>query len=212
MKFLTNSAFSTTLLFVLMVSYSGIAVAQEDTPRFNQLKAMFEDGTVFVADFNHVFEDAFTGERQETDARITIGKDRYRIENDLQAVVVDGETSVVYDATKNRVITSDYVEEEDDFAPSRMLQGVDESYTVTEQQAGNETVLELITDDPFAIFTSVTIRLSENLHPTEIYAVDQAGNVLTTRFRNGFFDDPAEGLFELSIPDDAEVIDLRYDS
>lgn len=126
-------------------------------------------------------------------------------------MVVDGDISRVYDATKNRVIISDYVEEEDDFAPSRMLQGVDTSYSISESAiSGNRTEILLESDDPFTVFQTVTITLNNSGLPIEIQATDQANNQLTTRFEDGEFVEPDENLFELNEPDDAETIDLRY--
>jgi outer membrane lipoprotein-sorting protein len=166
---------------------------------------------IFFADFTHRYEDSFTGESQQNDGMIWIGKDQYKIEGNNQVMVVDGEISRVYDATKNRVITSDYVEEEDDFAPSRMLQGVDESYSISESpSSGGSTEITLQSDDPFSVFQTVTISLDSNGLPTEIRATDQAENQLTTQFQSGEFVEPGENLFELNEPDDAEQIDLRY--
>lgn len=185
--------------------------AAQQTPAFDRLKSMFEEGMIFRAEFSHRYEDSFTGETQQNEGKIWIGRDQYKIEGNNQVMVVDGDVSRVYDATKNRVIVSDYVEEEDDFAPSRMLQGVDSSYVIseTEERDGSHNIL-LESDDPFSVFQTVTITLDDNGLPTEIQAVDQAENRLTTRFDNGDFIDPASGLFDLNEPENAELIDLRY--
>lgn len=213
MKFLKNLAYKFALLMVLgmvMISAGALPAVSQDTPVFDRLKSAFEDGQIFQATFTHRYEDSFTGETQENEGTIWIGKERYKIEGNNQVMVVDGEISRVYDQDKNRVIISDYVEEEDDFAPSRMLQGVDESYSVREESMENGIEVTLESDDPFSIFTSVTIQLDSDERPVEIRATDQAENLLVTRFRQGEFSDPAEGLFILNAPDDAEKIDLRY--
>lgn len=204
-------------LFVLLfvaVTISGVfvqSVAAQDTPSFDRLKSMFEDGMIFRADFSHRYEDSFTGELQENEGVIWIGKEQYKIEGNDQVMVVDGEFSRVYDAGKNRVIISDYVEEEDDFAPSRMLQGVDESYKISESgMDGEMTEITLQSDDPFSVFQTVIITLNGEGSPSEIRATDQAENQLITRFRNGEFAEPAVNLFELNAPENAERIDLRY--
>lgn len=204
-------------LFVLLfvaVALSGVlagAATAQDTPSFNRLKSMFEDGMIFRADFTHRYEDSFTGETQENEGVIWIGKEQYKIEGNDQVMVVDGEISRVYDAGKNRVIISDYVEEEDDFAPSRMLQGVDESYQISESGRNSEiTEILLQSDDPFSVFQTVTITLNSEGAPAEIRATDQAENQLITRFQNGDFTEPDENLFEINAPEDAERIDLRY--
>jgi len=198
---------------VCVFLFSGMGVHQaeaQNTPAFDQLKQAFEDGQIFHAEFTHRYEDSFTGETQQSEGVIWIGKEQYKIEGMDQIMVVDGEISRVYDGAKNRVIISDYVEEEDDFAPSRMLQGVDGSYRVTETSVNGQTEVVLHSDDPFSIFETVTILLDANGHPAEINATDQAENLLITRFTNGTFTEPTEGLFDLETPADTELIDLRY--
>lgn len=183
------------------------------TPQFDRLKENFEQNRIFEASFSHLYKDAFTGEEQYSEGKIWIGKERYRIEGDLQTMVVDGEVSTVYDQSRNRVIISDYIEEEDDFAPSRMLQGVDESFEVSERTLQNGSAeITLTSDDPFTVFNTVTIFLNSEGNPEEIVAVDQAENELVTTFRNGNFTDESKDLFRVEVPADAELIDLRYDS
>lgn len=186
---------------------------QSQTPEFDRLIGAFEDNRVFTALFSHEYNDSFTGEQQYSEGRIWIGKDRYKIEGNDQLMVVDGETSTVYDGAKNRVIISDYIEEEDDFAPSRMLQGVDDSFAVQEEKRpNNKTQISLNSDDPFSIFLNVQIILSDSGEPERIEAIDQVENELITRFQKGEFIDGNEEMFSLDIPADAEYIDLRQGS
>jgi len=214
MKYLKNLGFNLllpalTVLFFLSMSPQ-LAIGQE-TPVFDSLKSKFEQGMILRADFSHRYEDSFTGETQQNEGRIWIGKEQYKIEGNNQVMVVDGEVSRIYDASKNRVIVSDYVEEEDDYAPSRMLQGVDESYSISETGGrGASTEITLRSDDPFSVFKTVTIMLNRDGLPTEIEAVDQAENLIITRFLDGEFVKPDQDLFELNEPESAELIDLRY--
>lgn len=197
----------------LLFSGSMQTVSAQDTPAFDRLKSAFEDGKIFYSDFSHRYEDSFTGETEQNEGIIWIGKEQYKIEGSNQVMVVDGEISRVYDGSKNRVIISDYIEEEDDFAPSRMLQGVDDSYSVEEsalENGGTEIVLS--SSDPFSIFERVTIQLDAEGNPTEIRALDQAENILVTRFSGGSFTEATEDLFTLETPEDAELIDLRYNT
>lgn len=214
MKYLKNLAFNAIPFLIACILITGtapeISRAQE-TPVFDRLKSNFENGLIFQAGFSHRYEDSFTGETQQNEGVIWIGKDQYKIEGNNQVMVVNDDTSRVYDQDKNRIIISDYVEEEDDFAPSRMLQGVDDSYTIQESgtdQGGTEVVLE--SDDPFSIFTEVVILLNSDGRPVEIEAVDQAENLLLTRFEDGQFIEASEELFKINAPGDAEIIDLRY--
>jgi len=214
MKYLKNLGFNMYPVIIAGLIFSFLfpaVISAQNTPVFDNLKQKFEQGMIFRADFSHQYEDSFTGETQQNDGKIWIGKDQYKIEGNNQVMVVDGDISRVYDATKNRVIVSDYVEEEDDFAPSRMLQGVDESYSISETAgSGNSTQITLESDDPFSVFKVVTIRIDQEGRPAEIQAVDQAENQLTTRFQDGEFVEPDNNLFELNELESAEQIDLRY--
>lgn len=214
MKYLKNSIYSILIAGTLILG-TGVSVnaTAQGTPNFDALKSEFENDRVFIAEFSHHYEDSFTGETQNMNGSIWIGREQYKVKGENQVMVVDGEISRVHDGSKNRVIVSDYVEEEDDFAPSRMLQGVDESYSVEEMtEEDGTTVITLTSDDPFSIFATVTIRLTDNGLPTEITAVDQADNIITTVFSDGRFSDYSEDQFVMDIPEGTEEIDLRHDS
>ena len=214
MKFLKNSIYNSSpllLLFLFMVQPAAL-VAQSETPQFDRLKSQFENSRVFFAEFTHEYNDTFTGEQQLTTGTIWVGKDKYKMNSGDNFMLVEDDISRVYDSTKNRVIISEYIEEDDDFAPSRMLQGVDDSFNVSEQLMDNgRTVIRMDSDDPFSIFITVTIYLNNAGVPYRIEALDQVDNELITVFNNGRFIEEEVGLFEFTYPDDAEWIDLRQD-
>jgi outer membrane lipoprotein-sorting protein len=221
MKYSMNLVFKHTALIAVAVFFAAstafahvpVQQSETDTPQFDRLRTMFEDNRVFAASFSHEYNDSFTGEQQHAEGRIWIGKDRYKIDGDNQLMVVDGDVSRVYDGVKNRLIISDYIEEEDDFAPSRMLQGVDESYAISEEtMADGRHRIIMRSDDPFAIFTEVHIILNTDGSPHRIMAIDQVDNELITEFSGGEFIDSDEELFLLTFPEDAEKIDLRQGS
>lgn len=195
---------------VLLLVIGAPASLTAQTPQFDQLRSLFDDGMIFEASFVHEYQDSYTGEQTRNEGTIWIGRESYRVEGSDQVMVVDGEISRVYDRARNRLLISTYEEEEDDFAPSRMLQGVDESYRVSEEQQGRFLVITLRSDDPFAIFGSVEITLNGEGVPLSIHAVDQAENNLITEFRNGRFREPSYRLFELEVPESAERVDLRH--
>lgn len=199
--------FSLIFIGTFTTSYS------QNTPEFDRLKSAFEGNLVFTATFSHEYNDSFTGEQQITEGTIWIGKEQYKIEGNNQRMVVDGEFSRVYDKIKNRVIISEYIEEEDDFAPSRMLQGVDSSYAVSEQPENqNQTLIILTSEDPFSVFSKVSIYLDDDGNPLRIEAIDQAENSLITTFSSGRFVEEGPETFELNVPEGAEHIDLRHDT
>ena len=181
----------------------------QQTP-FDKLKQKFEQGAIFNADFRHQSVDSYTQDTSASSGRIWVGDSQYKVRAQSQSVVVDGQTSTVYDDNRNRVILSKYVPEEDDFAPSRILNGVDSTFAVEKQQEqDNQIYIRLASEDPFAIYKRVEIYLSTALVPQKIRAVDPVDNVITTTFSNGRFIDPQDGMFELDYPDSAEVVDMR---
>jgi len=70
----------------------------------------------------------------------------------------------------------------------------------------------LQSDDIFSVFRDVLIFIDESGNPVRIEAIDQADNQLVTRFEQGEFMDFREDMFQLEVPVDAEVIDLRAES
>lgn len=214
MRYLKNLACNTVKILSIAMIVTTVAItevsAQSDTPVFDSLKVAFEEGRIFNALFSHEYNDSFTGEQQYSEGEIWIGRDRYKIEGSNQQMLVDGDISTVFDGTKNRVIISEYVEEEDDFAPSRMLQGADSSFSVTEETIpGRGTRVYLQSEDIFSVFREVLIFIDESGNPVRIEAIDQAENQLITRFEQGDFRELREDMFQLEVPVDAEVIDLR---
>lgn len=184
--------------------------ARAQNTQFNLLKQKFSSGQVFQANFSHELTDAYTGDVINSSGRIWIGNQAYKLESDGQILVVDGNTSRVYDQNRNRVIIDNYLPEDDDFAPSRLLQGVDSSYVITEEKAQNGTRILMESDDYFSLFTSIEILIDNRLNPISITARDISDNKIVTVFSEGTFVAKAPDLFSLSHPDNAEIVDLRY--
>lgn len=200
-----------TFLFVLFLIGAVVPVQGQSTPIFDQLKARFDSGEVYKGAFDHFYLDSYTEETTRTDGNIWINAVGYKLESAQQTIVVDGEISQVYDGSRNRVIISEYEADEDDFAPSRMLSGIDETYTATEEKLSNGiTKITLVTTDDFAAFLTVEIEVSEQLLPLKITAYDIADNVITTTFSDGAFIPENSSIFEFTHPEDAEIVDMRY--
>ncbi len=196
------------MLFLIGASFQ---VQAQSTPVFDQLKARFDAGEVFKGQFEHVYLDSYTEETTRTNGNIWINAVGYKLESEQQTIVVDGEISQVYDGSRNRVIISEYETEEDDFAPSRMLSGIDETYTASEEpMGGGNTKITLITTDDFATFLTVEIEVNAQLLPLKITAYDIADNVIITTFSDGAFIPENSSIFEFTYPEDAEIVDMRY--
>ncbi len=200
------------LMVVLVLSAHSMQAqsASPDTTAFAELTQKFENGRVFHADFTHTYSDAFTGDTSKQAGEIWIGGESYKIDSPSQLVAVDGKISRVYDSQRNRLIISEYIPEEDDFAPSRILNGVDSTYTIDSQQKlGDNYIIKLNSDDPFAMFSEVEITLNEQGIPTKIFVIDTAENEITTTFSGGSFVDPKANMFDISYPENSEIIDMR---
>lgn len=197
------------LLLTICFLFTVEPLSAQDTP-FEELRGKFESGQIFNGQFEHQSVDSYTEDTTSDRGRIWVGESRYKVRTQHQSVVVNGKTSMVYDDNRNRVIISRYEPEEDDFAPSRILNGIDSTYTVREQEEqDDETYILLASDDPFAIYKEVEIYLAPDLIPRRIKAVDPADNVLITTFSGGRFIPSSEDIFLLDYPDGAEVIDMR---
>ncbi len=178
--------------------------------QLDALRARFEKGELFHSQLNHQFVDSYTGDTLTTLGEIWIDKLRYKLQMPTGLVIVDGETSHVYNSDKNQVIISPYNPEEDDYAPSRFLYGSLEEYTIRNGPGnGKNAVIRLSSDDAFALFSDIEIELTEQSEPVRITATDQSGNVIISRFSFGKFQPNDSTQFLLNYPKSAEIIDLR---
>ena len=203
----------------------------QSTPVLDQLRARFKRGERFEADFRHRFEDRFTGDVQVYRGRIFVTENSYMVTAEGRRLVADSVASYVYEEERNRLIISDYIEEEDEFAPSRILKGMDETYVITESAVEGEATrvdITFVSDDPFALYPEATLRLrlhrttgaagqsGESRHkntdgviPISVEATDAADNYLQIQFEQGQFTSGPITKEMLNVPADAEIIDLR---
>lgn len=198
-----------SLLTLLLIF--GVSNVDAQDKIFPKLRANFENQKVFVADFEHTYFDSYTEESLTSEGKIWVSSEKYRLDSENQLLIVDGETSRVYDEVRNRVIVSEYSEEDDDFAPSRMLNGVDSTYRISEIMLENDhTKIVMTTDDDFALYLRVEIIVDSKANPVSITAYDFSENEIITTFKNGAFLPKNEELFVLAYPQDAEIVDTRY--
>lgn len=199
-----------TLAKALLLLLLSATTLQAQQTAFDELKQRFESGEIFNARFSHQYVDSYTQDTVSSSGTIWVGKDKYKVRSQNQSVVVDGETSMVFDDSRNRVIISSYEPTEDDFAPSRILNGADTAYTIESQERrDNRVYITLGSRDPFSVFKKVEITLNGNNRPLRIYAVDQADNLITTTFRDGDFIAQETAMFHLDYPEGAEIVDMR---
>lgn len=179
-------------------------------PALDELKTRLQEGAVFFAEFSQSYYDSYTGETAASSGRVWIGEHAYKVESDGRELVVDGATSKVYDRQRNRLVISDYSAEDDDFAPSKLINTEEDEYSVTERKSGSHTLTVLQTDDEFALFMRVEIEFDADGTPVGITAYDYSENVTSTQFKKGVFFNNNEQWFQLDYPENAEIIDTRY--
>lgn len=203
------------MLILLFIYFGSHAAAmtyemQNSHSELDQVREKFQQGMVLHAAMTHEFKDSYTGETEVTRGMIWISKNKYRIQADEQIVLVDGETSRVYNERQNKLVVSFYEPEEDDFAPSRFFSNVDDIFTVEDIIRDDDSVEFILrSDDPFEIFLEVSIRFDNHLNPLNITATDQMDNILVTTFTETEYLETDEDIFHLDYPEDAEIIDLR---
>ena len=200
----------TKLLYLFLLLICAWSPLSAQSNALDELKSLFSEGKVFYAEFQFSQHDDFTGETTNQDGLVWVDQIGYRLESASKILVVDGELSMVYEEIKNRVIISDYVAEEDDFPPSKILSGIDETYSASEEKLPNgNTLITLETEDDFALYITVEIELTPELKPVKITAYDFGDNIAITTFKQGSFQPKTEDTFKLIYPEDAEIVDLR---
>ena len=205
---------STSLLILGLISFGmiGQSIAQPvpQSVALNKLKQELRIGKVFHGSFEHTVIDSFTGERLTNEGEMWLTISKYKVITETQKLVVDGETSKVYDQIKERVIISKYDLADDEFAPSRMLTDAESEFSnIKEERRDGRIYVSMISDDPFATFVKVEITLNKQYMPIEIIAVEQTGNQIITRFSKPAFLQEQQQIFTLDYPESAKVVDLR---
>jgi hypothetical protein len=183
------------------------------TPQGNTIevvKSRLEAGYLFQADFKHLFVDSFTQDTTRQEGAIWIGEQGYKVSTPDQILLVNGDISRSFDRFKNRLIISEYDAEDDDFAPSKILNGLDSTYSVAREVVEDGyRIIQLTSDDPFSTFAMVEVQTTLSYKPLKITAIDQTENEYITHFYDGEFIERREDIFQLDLPEDIEKVDLR---
>lgn len=178
----------------------------------NLIQDKLRNGAILSAQFNHEFIDAYTKETSRNEGSIWIGWQQYRIETLGQIIVINGELSKVLDRGRNRVIISEYDSELDDFAPSKIIGGLGNTYQVVDTKSRHNTQeFNLQSSDSFSTFEQMSIRIDSDLKPVDLSALDMGANRMQTSFSEVKYLLSSSNLFELIIPEGAEIIDMRYE-
>lgn len=195
---------------MMMLFFGGSLLGQKSYLSLIQDK--IRNGEILSAQFNHEFTDAYTQEISQNEGSIWIGWQQYRIETAGQIIVVDGTLSKVLDRSRNRVIISEYDSELDDFAPSKIIGGLGNTYQVVDTKKRlNFQEYNLQSSDPFSTFEQMNIRIDSELRPSSLTALDKGANRMQTSFSEVEYIPVSVNLFELIIPENAEIVDMRYE-
>lgn len=201
--------FKKSIVITLIILGTASLHLSAQSPTLEKLKQKFESGLVFTSDFDRSETVEYTGETNYNSGVIWISNDAYKVEMDLRSVVVDGETTQTYEEDRNRLIISTFDPAASEFAPSRLLEGSEEFYEATEREVSEGTEITLEVLDDFSELVNIVIVLDFELRPVRIRTRDFSDNISEIEFNTGRFVDRSDDIFLISVPDDAEIIDLR---
>ena len=193
------------------------SVSGQDSPTLERMRDRISMGQIYYARFESVYFDSFTLDSSVVQGTLWLGEEGYRVETAQQTLVVSGTVSQVWDADRNRVILSDYREEEDDFAPSVVLSDQDDDMLASDVRIAGGVAVELVSKDPYAKLREIRLEVRRGDLPYRATSVDPADNRTVTRLIGSSWLIPGApggwvvptGLFTLEIPPGAEVVDLR---
>lgn len=175
---------------------------------WEKVKMEIQGGKVLASQFEMLSTDQYNDSEQVLTGSLFIWKDGYRIETSQTKMLVYEGFSTVIDHEQKQVIQSNYVAEDDDFAPAKLLQ---EDWLATYQKEISESnsTIQWTTEDPFETFNFLEVRMGVAF-PDALKASDQLQNsvqLFLTQQRWHAINDSS--IFSLSLPDNYELIDLR---
>ncbi|NBV31848.1 MAG: hypothetical protein EBR93_04870 [Bacteroidetes bacterium] len=96
---------------------------------------------VMSVSFRTLFVDSFTGDYSELSGTAWIAENQYKVETEDRFLWVKDSVSTLWDPAQNRVVISDYVPEEDDFAPARFFETDPSTVKISEVSSDNDASL-----------------------------------------------------------------------
>lgn len=173
---------------------------------FKAFKQQISSGNHFSARFSMQWINAQGNTEQQAFGTLVLWKDGYRIDSDQNERVVFQQLSEVIDHQQQQYIISDYIAEDDDFAPAKILQ--EDYLSAFEQDSPTPNTINWRTEDPFETFRRLRIRF-ENALPGEIEAYDQLDNRILLFLDEMKWVEVDSNLYHIDIPSDYRKIDLR---
>jgi len=205
---------------VLFLCLGMIAQASgQDAPSLEALQSRYEDLTGLRAAFTQVTASEFARDSSRIDGRVLLSGNQYRVETPSQTVVTNGETTWIYSPADSQVVVNDADADARTLTPQTFLTASAERYDVTatrsvERDGTPHHVLSLSAATDAARFETATlwVRQSDQI-VTRLRATDPNGSTLDLRLQDIALPERFEGTpFTFSMPNGAEVVDLRPDT
>lgn len=192
------------LLTLLCLIFTSPIDSNAQNP-LEQLQVSLESDNLLTASISHSFIDVYTGDTLVNKATIWLVTKGYKIEMPNRSILVIDKESSVWDKRNHQLIISNYFEDDDDFAPSRLIAASQDEYQIMRKGS----VYSFIPTNDFAAFKQIEITLDKNGLPLKIVAKDQAENLNITHFMTAKIIPYNHTIFNLETPSDIEIIDLR---
>lgn len=143
----SKSTIAGGIIFLISVAFSSLAFSQSKS--LDQIRQRISDqGEILQVDFQTLFVDSFTGDYSLVQGRAWIGLDKYKVETADRLLLVEDSLSSLWDPEQRRLVLSDYVPEEDDFAPAKLFGSEDTNLLIRDVSRqdplpGDATLAEL---------------------------------------------------------------------
>lgn len=200
------------LIYSIMIPFGSVwdVSAQSSDQLIERLRTRYDAMESMRTHFEQTTSSTYLDDTEFFEGEILIQGDQYRIEMSNQTIVANTEQTWVYNRSEHQVLLNDYELDENTFSLSTFLSEFDTAYDIVEYgSSGTFETLELQPQDPFSLFRTVklfadgdiVVRL-EILDLNDVHMVFELSDI---QFNPTISSDS----FIFSVPDGAEVVDLR---
>ncbi|MGH7600789.1 MAG: LolA family protein [bacterium] len=213
-----KSLFFVSILFAFLLFSVTIVAAQEKAEDIvNKIRQTYEKLESLKGDFEQEFTWALAGETQTLNGTLYLKKgDRYRVETPNQMIITDGKTVWTYSLDKNQVFVDNLEKSKDNPLPRDLIIKYTHEFKpklLRSEKLGAVDcyVLALTPRDDNSFIRSVTVWIDKSTWlAARIEQVDINDNKTAYVLKNAQRNVPlADALFTLSIPAEAEIVDMR---
>jgi hypothetical protein len=186
-----------------------LTTAQDAPSDWELLRTRIQQGELLESQFSMHWINAEGILEQQAKGLLILWKDGYRIESgESQRLVYEGLSRVI-DHQQQQFIVSEYLAEDDDFAPARLL---DSTYLASfELSSPKVNHLLWKTQDPFETFKELEIVLKQGF-VYQMNATDQLDNQIRLQLSQNQWVAPDSNFFILQAPKEYRRVDLRQEA